>query len=265
MMNHILITATLFIVIAVQFIAAEDAYCTLSTPKGKINLNPLARKTFYPAASPEAEFYVNICTNAVKSCDGKDYAAVFFNHNAGGLCSGSLGTTSQTRLYLLNSVQPDAGIYLEYRGGQRVGTTVERRTRVRLICDISTKNTPVTSLSLNFVDIKIEADGFYYEFEMRTAIACPGFVKETSSKRRIVGFGGAVLIVAPILFILYMIIGSAILKFKYEKSGTEMIIHYQYLIQIPLLIWEGVLLTKEIITSQIIDRVRKPSSYSELN
>ena len=233
--------------------------CTLKTKKGTIDLSPLAKRDYYTPESPYLAFFVNICKNAAKSCDGVDYPAIYFFKDSMDRCNSYLGKLSSTQITLKDTNNPEAGAILEYWDGKLV-TNYQKRTRIILTCDRSVK-TPVDSLQMTYLDQRQEGTFDYYVFGLTTAYACPG--SKSVGRRRVVGVGGAFLIIIPILLTLYMIIGSLILKFKFQKTGVEMIIHYQYIIQIPFLIWEGVLFLFEGVKS-LVAKVQGKGNYQEV-
>jgi hypothetical protein len=52
--------------------------CSLKTKSGTIDLSSLRSDTYYEAKDTYGTYYVNICANAAKACNGIDYPSVFF-------------------------------------------------------------------------------------------------------------------------------------------------------------------------------------------
>jgi hypothetical protein len=251
MKNNILILFTLLVVVLAFIIQATTAAssCTVSTSKGIVNLEPLASLEYFKTEDTDKIYYLNVCKNAIKSCNGVDYPSIYYLKSDTTYCS-YLGNLNQMKIKTKG-----ANVVLEYDGGVKVKPfNMERRTRVTLICDKSTKSKPVKDLQLKFLNDG-EEDGFhYFNFEMRTSYACP--------RRRIVGFGGAMLIIIPCLIGLYLIIGSLIMKFSFKKEGIEIFIHHQYILDAPKLVFEGFLFIRDILFSIA---GKKSAAYQEVS
>lgn len=229
--------------------------CTLSTKKGTINLNPLSKRNQFQFEDTGQHFifYTAICANTAKLCKNQASPSSYYLKIKPDGCVASLGDISRTHMTLLDDTDPTKGVALEYWGGQIISGS-EQRTRIKLICDLSTKNTPVDQLQMSYVSKQEGTAGTqYWEFQITTAYACPGF--GSGSKRRIVGVGGGLLIAISSLILLYLLIGSAIMKFKFQKEGWDILIHHEYLKQMVLLVWEGVLFTWEGVMA-LINKLR---------
>lgn len=237
--------------------------CTYKTSKGLIDMTQLSKRPSFTATNTYFQFYVAICNNANHACNGQDYPSSYYLKMTPTSCISSLGELSQMKISLIDTQNPNLGAVIEYWGGKTV-QGVERRTRIHVKCDMSTKNTPVDQLQLQYVSDNQEGQYQWFQFELTTAYGCPGS-GGSQGRRRLFGFGGALLIIIPCLLLLYLIIGSAVMKFKYQKEGWDILIHRDYLVQIPLLIWEGLLFIGEGIKT-IINKVRgKDTSYSQVD
>jgi hypothetical protein len=239
--------------------------CTFKTSKGVIDMTALSKRPSFTASNTYFQFYVAICNNANHACNGQDYPSSYYLKMNPTSCISSLGQLSQMKISLIDEQNPNLGAVVEYWGG-KTAQGVERRTRINVRCDMSTKNTPVDQLQLQYVGDNTEAQYQWFQFELTTAYGCPGSGGGGSQeRRRLVGFGGAVIIVIVCLLLLYLIIGSVVMKFKYQKKGWDILIHREFLVQIPLLIWEGLLFIGEGIKTTINKIRGKDSSYSQVD
>jgi len=231
------------------------ASCVLKTSAGDINLSPLKSSSYYQVTADHKSFYVNICGNAIKSCNGQDYASMYFLSTSDSDCY-YLGQLSQMKLSPLSTSDPKKGVSLVYGGGKTV-VGLNRKTKISLKCNQNVKLSP-SQLKMTFLNDHVDGTDHYFNFEMETKYACP-----VSNRRRVVGFGGALLIILPCLFCIYMLVGSLVMKFHFKKEGTDIIIHYQYLKEIPLLIWEGILFIKEGVMA-LVNKASGRSGYETL-
>lgn len=237
----------------------QSPSCSLKTKSGTIDLSSLRSDTYYEAKDTYGTYYINICANAAKSCNGNDYPAVYFYSYDLNYCSFFAGTLPQMTIALQNENDPNGGVKVEYTGG-KVMFGSEQKTRILIGCDKTAKQPS----ALKFVKEVEESPYNVYEFQLTSASACPGASPGSSSGRRIVGFGGALLIILPCLFFIYLIVGSLVLKFYYKREGTEAIIHYEFLKQIPLLLLEGVLFIKDGIMA-LVQKIRGRSDYQNVD
>jgi hypothetical protein len=107
-----------------------------------------------------------------------------------------------------------------------------RDTTVELVCDESA-DTPI----LNALDDY--PDYFKYKFKLTTKCACPGLCEGGGGG----GGDGPVGEIGLVLIILafgglvgYFVVGALVMKFKFEKSGVEMIPNYKFWKDLPFLI-----------------------------
>jgi hypothetical protein len=233
--------------------------CSLKTKSGTIDLSSLRSDTYYEAKDTYGTYYVNICANAAKACNGIDYPSVFFYSYDLNYCSFFAGTLSKMVISLQNENDPNGGVKVEYTGG-KIMFGSEQKTRILINCDKTAKQPS----ALKFVKEVEESPYNVYEFQLSSASACPGASPGSSSGRRIVGVGGALLIILPFLFFIYLIVGSLVLKFYYKKEGTEAIMHYEFLKQIPFYILDGVLFIKDGIMA-LVQKIRGRSDYQSVD
>jgi hypothetical protein len=238
-----------------------DVKCYTQTNKGTINLTPLGKRNYYLAQDKQYfNFYVNICTNALHSCNGANYPAIFFLYSNPTQCISNLGELSQMTIQAQSD--PSSGVIVEYKGGKPEGSK-ERRTRIKINCDMSTKSTPVDQLTMNYVQKTEDSSAVYFEFSLNTAYACPGFGPKIGGSRRIVGVGGAFLIIIPSLLLIYLLIGSLVMKFKFNATGMDILIHRQYIQEIPKLIFEGFLFIGDLV-QLVVSKAKGGSTYQEV-
>lgn len=173
------------------------------------------------------------------------YGDVAVCQNAYGDEEHSCGTSSSETMH----VDDNGQYYLQYDEGDG-----DRISQVFLVCD-STANEP---------ELTADGDGettLTYIFHLKTKCACPGTCVDAPPptdpdpphKGGGGGGGGGGGIEGPIGIAVinlaiggvatYFIVGAIILKFKFERTGTDIIPHKEFWFDLPFLIKDGCVFT----------------------
>jgi len=116
-----------------------------------------------------------------------------------------------------------------------------------LTCD-----TTATTLSLTFTGETKEGSVNSYNFKGATKYACPGTGGGGGGDSEDYGLGqygagGLILTLLLVAFILYFVIGTVLLKFKFQKTGLEMIPQGGFWKDLPFLFFDGIMLPVDLI------------------
>ncbi len=242
--------------------------CQLKTKKGLIDMSALSKTSYsFSDSKNYFHFFVSVCSNHPTLCEKQPYPSSYHLQLAPGQCVASLGRLSQTKILGIEGDSDGSqGAVIEYWGGQKTtGTGSDIRTRIVMNCDKSLKDVPVSKLEMKLVKDE-EVDGvIWFHFQMSSAQACPGF-GGASSKRGVLGVGGIILIVLFSLAVLYLIVGSAVMKFKFQKEGLDILIHREYFVLVALLIWDGILFVFKDGLLSLVYRVtgKNQTSYEQV-
>lgn len=181
--------------------------CEFTLPDGKeVDLSGLYMEIpDYSYNTDKYTYYLNICGNVSKTCEG-DLFAIATQFKPGRGCVAVLGRdipTSPTLNYL-DSSKPNAGFVLEYGNGDRCNNEHERKVVINLHCSKG-------KTELREVD---EPHKCRYEFEVYSKEACLEEVLEEGVK------GSSIWKVALVCIALVLVFFYIVHKCK-EKAETD--------------------------------------------
>lgn len=230
--------------------------CEMSDGSGIVDLSP------YANSNGEPEF-------AVADLDGYGYNVnLCFPLTKDGTCDKAAGCQSQPgdgsqvsmgRYESAEFVISQDDFYLQFTDGDE-----ERKMKISLVCD---QNVPISDREFIFDK---EEPRFSYDFILKSQCACPTTsgvcgahtsddvsLKESSDP----GVVGIVLMCLAFAgLVAYFIVGAVILRVRYQKSGTDLIIHKNFWKDLPFLVKDGVVFT----FSPCYNAIRGRSGYSSI-
>lgn len=143
--------------------------------------------------------------------------------------------------------QPFPGVLVKYEKGYKIDGEFEHQTEIQVFCDLE-QDPALDKHKFEFVDERAEHAGsisnLIFRFKIKSPYACPGYGVNSSSFWRF-GIGAGVLIALAGLLLLYLVIGMIIMKFKFKKTGLEIIPNFWFWKTVPGLVKDGVLLVAE--------------------
>ncbi|KAL9643111.1 hypothetical protein ABK040_003911 [Willaertia magna] len=248
----------------------QESFCIFQTNNGVFNLNKL-KSTSYYSVSPSTGYQLlfNICSNVIgQTCQGKSYSSmVVFTSGTGSTkqCFTYIGgetKSSNYKISLLNSNNPEEGVKLTIIGGETIPqmtSDMKQQTTIDLICQPD--NPPAEPILKYIGEEHPTSDITNYHVSITSSLACLSKDNPLSSTPLDpVGIGGLLLILFIFFFILYLIIGSILNKFYFNKMNSldnnnsgnggnngfkEMIPNFNFWKITFQLFIEGLLFTKE--------------------
>ncbi|EFC46470.1 predicted protein [Naegleria gruberi] len=157
-----------------------------------------------------------------------------------------IGQKGVPKISFLNPADENAGVKVVHAGIPATDG-VTRQLAVSLTCDTTAADRP----TLTFTGESKEGGIITYGFSGKTKTACPGAAPAPTPEDDLplgwYGFGGLIMTLALVAFILYFIIGFLVLKFKMQKTGTEAIPQFAFWKDLPFLFIDGVMLPVDLI------------------
>ncbi len=165
--------------------------------------------------------------------------------------------TADMTLELLDKADPKGGVRLSYATVEFNG--YKRTTILEISCN------PSDDGSIEFRKEDYTDQNSVYHFGMQSKWACPGVAPVPGPGGNMplghYGVGGLLMTLMFAALVLYFIVGALINKFKFQKTGIEIIPQVNFWKDIPFLLKDGVML--------IVDGIKKltgkgNSNYTEV-
>ncbi|KAL9656299.1 hypothetical protein ABK040_007912 [Willaertia magna] len=232
----LLLTCSLFIL----SIQENKDYCVYKLPDGRIiDLNRATKDTYYNVHDSKLNynFYINICDDAKKQCNGAKYGGIALGPDDACATHFTGPTTeSNYKIELLDSTQPEKGVKLTVSGGEVFMGRAESMV-VNMNCDSSKEE--LTFIKEDFLEKSI-----VYQFNLNSKYGC---IVTNDLPLGQFGVGGLLLVLSFVALLLYFIIGGVLLKFKFQKTGIEIIPNVNFWKDLPFLLKDGVMLPVDLI------------------
>jgi hypothetical protein len=255
-------------VICIAF-AQYDA-CTAGSAKGGVDLNKAALSSDATVFGRGFwDLIMNICkpvTTKCKDITGVPALWVFYNDPTNcNRISAQLNNNNDVKVEWIDTTAPEKGAVLKYNNGatfEQDGNNVASRAEIKIECD---KEATDQKPSLDTNDVV--SGVMVYKLSMKSKFACPdpainprgGGGGGAYAGTWPFGAGGIILSILLGFFIIYLIVGMLVMKFKFKATGIEIIPNVHFWKELPflfkdgcLLIWDGVL------------RVTKKGKYQQL-
>lgn len=256
-------SAVLLLVIASLYSSVHSQLCTVpngkpkcvcETAQGTIDLTSVAEKTL-SADNSKYTYFLKPCYGfSYGDGDCKASNTAVCQHNNENDNNFNCGVIDQEQIYIDSNA-----IYLQYGDGNDGRISI-----ITLICDRSA-NTPI---------LKAHGDADHpkdYYFDLHTKCACYDGCKYTAPKKSSKGsseddsgpIGIALILLCFVALDTYFIAGALIMKFKFQKTGLEIIPHREFWFLLPFLVKDGFIFT----FGPIIDFIRskgKGENYDKL-
>ncbi|EFC39078.1 predicted protein [Naegleria gruberi] len=246
--------------------AGSQAFCIHTLSDGRtIDLNRATKSSadyFLYDKDTNYYFYMNICKDALKSCDGQSYGGVAYTKDPGAeseFCATYMsGSTSEQnyQISLINSQKPELGVVLVVRGGEKVLTRTQQM-KITMNCAKSVGD--LKFVQENFVDSNI-----VFEFSLDTPAAC---IVTDDNNLGGLGYLGLALLLIIIIMILYFAIGYIVNCLALNKEGGwsyTQLPQFKYWKLLFQLAWEGCLFIKEGIQSLIFKFILRRAIYDQI-
>jgi hypothetical protein len=268
------ITVLLLLTVFTAIVSAQ-AGCKFSGKDDKgdfyMDLNVLAKDNGYAVpGDSDYSYVVNFCKGVNQDCKslGKDYKAIQVAKNPAlpvpCYYLSSLASSDDSLVKLYDPKNPDAGVVLNYQQGEPFiddqGNTVTREAEIQATCDPKNDD---SKLSITHLSEERRDNQLFYMFKMTAAAACPNRGGPAPGGNNYplgqLGIGGLLMIIAAAAGLLYFVVGAAVMKFKFQKTGIEIIPNVHIWKECFLLPKDGVLLIVDG-----VKRVLKRGEYKEL-
>jgi hypothetical protein len=244
------------LLLCVSFTLAQ-ANCKLSGKDNKgdftIDLNSIASNTYYEVnPSGDWKYLVNFCKGTGQACEekGANFKALQVNKfNPWCYYLGASGTSDDSEMTLINTNDAEQGVYLAYTKGEDTTEGTTRSAYFTFNCD-KTASTPVITFSGE------EPAGQFnrYRFAVTSAAACPirGVPPGPGGNNYPLGqlgVGGLLLVIGAAGILAYFVVGALVMKFKFQKTGVEIVPNLNIWKECVLLPKDGVMLIVDGIKS----------------
>ncbi|KAL0489945.1 M6PR [Acrasis kona] len=237
-----LLLVILTVILSVR--AVEE--CKIDTDKGLVDLNLLS-KTFSVGSfanvytyevnvcGPATEFteYENDCESTVPNAKGYRIQSTFMRTSCVPIANANV---ADVKLSLIDN-DSSKGVKVEHSPFTHEG--VKRSLSFEVICDPKADQDQIQSVSTTDEE---------YLFKVTSSKACPD---PSSVKQRKpigeLGYGGLLMVLLVVVFVLYFIIGSIVCKFAFKKEGKEIIPNVDFWTSLPGLVVDGPMLFVDLI------------------
>jgi hypothetical protein len=159
---------------------------------------------------------------------------------------------------VIDSDKPSGGVVLTYDSIDY--DNFKRSVNIQIACDPDAGN----DSPLKWVEEVYEWGNSIYYFSGKSKYACPGAGGSSNLPLGHYGVGGLLITLALVALALYFIIGALVLKFKFQKTGTELIINFEFWKDLPFLIRDGGLFIVDGVKILIAKVKGGNSAYSEV-
>jgi hypothetical protein len=210
-------------------------------------------------------FVVNICSNSPSQCQGKGYMGVQVSKTDSSCYSTAKQWSSSNynsiATSLIDPSNPESGIRLIYNNDPDT-TGYTRKTEVHIKCDKS------ASYGEQFTfheELPAGGSGSTYVFEMVSKCACPNVCKGGGQSTRKCalgcgyGIGGLFITLSVIGIVAFFGIGTIVCKFVLKKEGREIIPFGSFVLDIPFLLKDGVMLFVDLFS-----QITKKGQYQQV-
>lgn len=245
--------------------------CIIGGPKGGVDMN---KQAFSQDATVFGrgfwDLMVNICKPLTTKCkEIKDVPALWLFYNDPSNCnrvSSSLTNGNDVEIAWQDAANTEKGVVLKYNNGAKFeqdGTELNSRMEIKLDCDKDAPSDVRPSLDSN----DVVSGTMVYKLSMKSKFACPdpaisgprGGGGGAYAGTYPLGAGGIILIILFAFFIIYIIVGMLVMKFKFQATGIEIIPNVHFWKELPFLFKDGILLIWDGIL-----KITKKGKYQQL-
>ncbi|KAL0483658.1 cation-dependent mannose-6-phosphate receptor [Acrasis kona] len=256
------------LLLVVAFVDVASASCSIDTPEGTINteLAASSKGSYY---NKFWDVYVNVCKPVTKFNSGTAEPAIK------GASGYELDNASNTLIPLSPSSLDDVKVELTDPNDPKGGVTLtypkvhvdddydghDSTLIFKLTCDEKLSD------EIDEENMKVEKDyKGYPNFDVIITASTKGVCPRAGSSGKPIGelgVGGLLVVLLLAALVLYFIIGALVLKFKFQKTGVEIIPQVDFWKDVPFLIKDGCLFIYEGIM-MLVNKIRgKPATPYE--
>lgn len=192
--------------------------------------------------------YSNICGGLKKPSDVCLVDGQAFQYSKDNNLCYPISKPNTPTVTLLNPADEKAGVKVVHQPVSMDRTS--RQLSLEISCDVNGPAAP----SFKYMKEQINGGIIVYSFSGSTKSICPGVKPDPNNPTNDsdlplgqYGIGGLIMTLALVALILYFIIGFAILKFKMQKTGTEVIPQFTFWKDLPFLFIDGIMLPVDLI------------------
>mmetsp|Transcript_6896 Transcript_6896/g.10092 ORF Transcript_6896/g.10092 Transcript_6896/m.10092 type:complete len:276 (+) Transcript_6896:51-878(+) len=260
-MTYIALYAILISIVLVAKVMGDEDPCHVNFPSGNwVDLNQLKQATYFKATSGGSgglTYYVNICTPAKYSCDGKEYPSsvdVGFN-----CLAASSNNVADISTEVIGEKDDIPSLYLNYKGGAKDGSMHTLSTQIKITCDPN----PDAKDAFSFVsDTDVSSTERQFSFALTSHNACYAPSGCGGFFGCVMGVGGIIIILLIVGIIAYIVIGIIVQVVRVKKYGAtlesplEYIPNWNFWKVLPGLFKDGVLLVVDGIKA-LVNKIKK--------
>ncbi|KAL0482161.1 hypothetical protein AKO1_013330 [Acrasis kona] len=236
-----------------SLIVSVYASCVLETPDGTIDVSLAAStKGFFhkqPSTTFE-EYFFNICKKLsnfpdIEKSSVKNAFAYDMQTYYGGLrILRPIAPTSadEVKIALADPKNTKGGVVLTHSTVDVTGADDNEKYTlvVNLTCDENENDEP----SEDAIEVeKVQTESLNYKITVttKTRAACPRKGGSHGGPLGQYGIGGLIVTLLLVCVVLYFIIGALLLKFKFQKTGSDIIPQKEFWMDLPVLVKDGCL------------------------